>query len=86
VLDQHPAVHTVAVVGLPDEEWGERIVAAVVARPGTTADELKAFVRERLRGSRTPDEVVFRTDLPYTDTGKVQRHRLVQELLAGIDD
>jgi acyl-CoA synthetase (AMP-forming)/AMP-acid ligase II len=86
VLDQHPAVHTVAVVGLPDEEWGERIVAAVVARPGTTAEELKAFVRERLRGSRTPDEVVFRTDLPYTDTGKVQRHRLVQELLAGIDD
>jgi len=85
VLDQHPAVHTVAVVGLPDEEWGERIVAAVVARPGTTADELKAFVRERLRGSRTPDEVVFRADLPYTDTGKVQRHRLVQELLAGVE-
>jgi long-chain acyl-CoA synthetase len=85
VLDQHPAVHTVAVVGVPDEEWGERIVAAVVARPGTTAEELKAYVRERLRGSRTPDEVVFRTDLPYTDTGKVLRRRLVQELVAGVE-
>ena len=86
VLDQHPAVHMVAVVGVPDEEWGERIVAAVVARPGTTAEELKDFVRERLRGSRTPDEVVFRSDLPHTDTGKVQRRRLVQELLAGLED
>jgi len=80
VLDRHPAVHAVAVVGLPDEEWGERIVAVVVARPDTTATELAAFVRERLRGSRTPDEIIFRDELPYTDTGKIMRKALVAQL------
>jgi acyl-CoA synthetase (AMP-forming)/AMP-acid ligase II len=80
VLDLHPAVHAVAVVGLPDDEWGERIAAVVVARPGTTAEELTAYVRERLRGSRTPDEIIFRDDLPYTDTGKVQRRVLIEQL------
>jgi acyl-CoA synthetase (AMP-forming)/AMP-acid ligase II len=80
VLDAHPSVHAVAVIGLPDEEWGERIAAVVVARPGTTAAELTAFVRERLRGSRTPDEIIFRDELPYTDTGKIMRKALVARL------
>ena len=71
-----------AVVGLPDEEWGERIAAVVVARPGTTAEELTTFVRQRLRGSRTPDEIIFRDELPYTDTGKVQRRVLVSQFSA----
>jgi acyl-coenzyme A synthetase/AMP-(fatty) acid ligase len=52
-----------------------------VARPGTSAEELAAFVRERLRGSRTPDEIVFRDELPQTDTGKVQRRALVAQLM-----
>jgi acyl-CoA synthetase (AMP-forming)/AMP-acid ligase II len=82
VLDLHPGVHAVVVVGLPDDEWGERIAAVVVAEPGTTAEELTAFVRVRLRGSRTPDEVVFRDELPYTDTGKVKRKELIQQLIA----
>jgi acyl-coenzyme A synthetase/AMP-(fatty) acid ligase len=42
--------------------------------------ELTAFVRDRLRGSRTPDEIIFRDELPYTDTGKVQRRVLVRQL------
>ena len=46
------------------------------------ADELKAFVKERVRGSLTPDDVFFRDDLPTTDTGKVQRRVLVTELSA----
>jgi acyl-CoA synthetase (AMP-forming)/AMP-acid ligase II len=83
VLDAHPAVYAVAVVGLPDDEWGQRIVAAVVARPGTSADELATFVRARLRGSRTPDEIIFRDELPQTDTGKIQRKVLVAELMSG---
>jgi acyl-CoA synthetase (AMP-forming)/AMP-acid ligase II len=82
VLVEHPSVRAVVVVGLPDEEWGERTAAVVVLEPGVpaTADELKAFVRARLRGSLTPDEVFFRDDLPTTDTGKVQRRVLVREL------
>ena len=81
VLDAHPGVHAVAVVGLPDDEWGQRIVAVVVARPGTSAAELTAFVKERLRGSRTPDEIIFRDDLPYTDSGKILRKVLVAQLV-----
>jgi acyl-CoA synthetase (AMP-forming)/AMP-acid ligase II len=81
-LLRHPAVAEVAVVGLPNDEWGQRLVAAIVLRPGATADEqiLRAHVRDRLRGSRTPDDIVFRADLPRTPTGKVLRRRLVQEL------
>jgi acyl-CoA synthetase (AMP-forming)/AMP-acid ligase II len=86
VLVEHPAIEAVAVVGLPDEEWGQRIAAVVVLAEGARAeaDELRAFVRARLRGSRTPDDVVFRTDLPYTDTGKLQRRALVRELSAPV--
>jgi acyl-CoA synthetase (AMP-forming)/AMP-acid ligase II len=84
-LVQHPEVRDVAVFGVPDEEWGERIVAVVVPRnPGATdGPELRAFVRSRLRGSRTPDDVVFRDELPYTATGKLLRRRLADEVIAG---
>jgi acyl-CoA synthetase (AMP-forming)/AMP-acid ligase II len=83
VLDRHPAVHAVCVVGVPDDEWGERVVAVIVptAAASATADDLKAFVRQHLRGSRTPDDIIFRADLPYTDSGKVQRRVLIQQLL-----
>jgi acyl-CoA synthetase (AMP-forming)/AMP-acid ligase II len=82
-LGRHPAVRDVAVFGAPDDEWGERIVAAVVAQPGEQLDpdELRAYVRERLRGSRTPDEVVIREELPYTQTGKLLRKQLASEIL-----
>ncbi len=79
VLVEHPGVDQVVVVGAQDEEWGERIVAVVVPAAGADPDpeDLRAFVRTRLRSSRTPDEVVFRSDLPYTATGKVVRRELV---------
>ncbi|MCU1594914.1 MAG: AMP-dependent synthetase and ligase [Frankiales bacterium] len=82
-LGRHPGVRDVAVFGAPDDEWGEKIVAAVVAQPGEQLDaqELRAFVRERLRGSRTPDEVVLRDELPYTQTGKLLRKQLASEVL-----
>jgi acyl-CoA synthetase (AMP-forming)/AMP-acid ligase II len=82
VLIEHPAVKDVAVVGKPDDEWGERICAVVVREPGrdVAADELRGYVRERLRGSRTPDDIVWRTELPHTPTGKLLRRQLVAEL------
>ncbi|MGR6998124.1 class I adenylate-forming enzyme family protein [Yinghuangia aomiensis] len=82
VLIHHPAVREVAVVGMPDDQWGQRITAAVVPAAGQTVDaeELRAYVRAQLRGSRTPDDVVVREALPYTPTGKLLRRQLAIEL------
>ncbi|WP_413468097.1 AMP-binding enzyme [Mycobacterium sp. RTGN4] len=84
MLVEHPSVHEVAVIGMDDPEWGQIIVAAVVPAPGSRPDpdDLRAFVRENLRGSRTPDRVVFRDELPTTATGKVIRRELVAQLTA----
>ncbi|HVS67728.1 MAG TPA: fatty acid--CoA ligase family protein [Mycobacteriales bacterium] len=82
VLVEHPDVHEVAVVGVPDDEWGECIVAVVVAHREVDPEELRAFARKTLRGSRTPDRVVFRDELPVTPTGKLLRRVLVDELTA----
>jgi acyl-CoA synthetase (AMP-forming)/AMP-acid ligase II len=82
VLIEHPQVHEVAVVGVEDPQWGQAIVAVVVPRPGTEPDpeELREHVRKSLRGSRTPDRVVFRDELPTTPTGKVLRREIIQTL------
>jgi acyl-CoA synthetase (AMP-forming)/AMP-acid ligase II len=82
VLLDHPAVREAAVLGRPDEEWGEAIVAFIVPAPGATpdADEIRDWVRQRLRGSKTPDDVYFREDLPHTDTGKLLRRELIKDL------
>ncbi|HVV74815.1 MAG TPA: fatty acid--CoA ligase family protein [Mycobacteriales bacterium] len=80
VLVEHPDVHEVAVVGVPDDEWGECIVAVVVAHRDVDPEELRAFARKSLRGSRTPDRIVFRDELPVTATGKLLRRVLVDEL------
>jgi long-chain acyl-CoA synthetase len=84
VLVEHPAVRDVAVVGVEDQQWGQIIVAVVVPADGAdpTPDELRAHVRTSLRGSRTPDRIVFRRELPTTPTGKVLRRNLVHELKA----
>lgn len=82
VLMQHPAVDQVAVLGAPDEEWGERVVAVIVpaAGAGPDPDDIRASARARLRSARTPDDVVFRTELPYTPTGKVLRRELARQI------
>ncbi|OBJ29380.1 AMP-dependent synthetase [Mycobacterium colombiense] len=82
VLVEHPHVRDVAVVGVEDPQWGQAIVAVVVPAAGVDPDpeELREFVRKSLRGSRTPDEVVFRDELPTTATGKVLRREIIQTL------
>jgi acyl-coenzyme A synthetase/AMP-(fatty) acid ligase len=84
VLVEHPHVRDCAVVGPDDPEWGQIIVAVVVPAPGTDpdAEDLRAHVRTQLRGSRTPDRVVFRDELPTNATGKILRRELVDELNA----
>jgi acyl-CoA synthetase (AMP-forming)/AMP-acid ligase II len=82
VLVEHPQVRDCAVVGVEDPEWGQIIVAVVVLHTGASPDPeaLREHVRGQLRGSRTPDRVVFRDELPTNATGKVLRRELVDEL------
>lgn len=84
VLIEHPHVRDVAVVGVEDPQWGQAITAVVVPAPGCVPDpdDLREYVRKTLRGSRTPDRVVFRDELPTTPTGKVLRREIVEELRA----
>jgi acyl-CoA synthetase (AMP-forming)/AMP-acid ligase II len=83
VLMGHDDVRDCAVVGVPDNEWGQRIAAAVVLVQSSpvTPEDLRSFAREKLRGSKTPDVIVVLDELPYTDTGKLLR-RVVRERLA----
>jgi acyl-CoA synthetase (AMP-forming)/AMP-acid ligase II len=82
VLIEHPHVHNVAVVGVEDPQWGQAIVAVVVPEPGTRPDsqELREHVRKSLRGSRTPDRIVFRDELPTNATGKLLRREIAKGL------
>jgi long-chain acyl-CoA synthetase len=82
VLIEHPQVRDVAVVGVEDPRWGQAIIAVVVPAAGADPDpeELREYVRKTLRGSRTPDRVVFRDELPTTPTGKVLRREIIETL------
>jgi len=78
VLGAHPAVEEVAVVGLPDVEWGQRVGAFVVLRPGAeaTAEALGEFCRQRLASFKKPEVIHFLPELPKNPMGKVLRREL----------
>jgi malonyl-CoA/methylmalonyl-CoA synthetase len=89
-LREHPWVSEVAVVGVPDEAWGERVVAAVVpsdALSGITSDEageqLRAWLKQRIAAYKVPKQVLFRAALPRNAMGKVQKPALLAELEHG---
>jgi fatty-acyl-CoA synthase len=77
-LFSHPSVSEVAVIGVPDERWGETIKALVVVAPGETATEadLRAWCKERLAGYKCPTSIEFRDELARTATGKLQKFKL----------
>jgi len=78
VLHEHPAVATCAVVGVPDDTYGERVHAVVVPAPRTSPDpaELTAFARTRLANYKVPRGFEFVTELPLSGAGKVLKHEL----------
>jgi acyl-CoA synthetase (AMP-forming)/AMP-acid ligase II len=84
VVIAHPDVARVAVVGVPDEKWGEMVTAVVVPAEGREPDEAEiiAFCRARLAGFETPKRVVVMDDLPETVGGKVLKYRLRERLSA----
>ena len=86
VVLTHPAVADVAVVGVPSEQWGEAVAAAVVAKAGATIDiaDIQEFVKERLRSSRVPELVQIWPELPYNETGKLLRRVVRTELAAAL--
>ena len=83
VLQQHPAVDRAAVVGLPDEQWGEIVTACIIPTVGVDLDEkaVIAFARERLAGFETPKRVVVVDEFPSTVGGKVLKYRLREKLV-----
>lgn len=83
-LSNHPAVSEVAVVGLDDPEWGQRVVAVVVPRPGTlpTLDDIRAAVKETLPAYCAPREIALAESIPRTALGKIRRSEVIASLLS----
>ena len=78
ILYQHPAVAEAGVIGIPDETWGEVVVAYVARKEGVSATEaeLIAFAKEQIAAHKVPEQIYFLPSLPKSAVGKVQRRAL----------
>ena len=88
-LSQHPAVLEAAVFGVPDDQWGERVHACVVRKPGTepTADELVDHCRELIAGYKLPRGIDIRDEaLPKSGAGKILKRDLREPFWAGREE
>jgi malonyl-CoA/methylmalonyl-CoA synthetase len=81
ILEEHEAVQEAAVFGIPHEDWGEQVTAAVVLKKGAAqkAEALIAYCQDRLAGYKCPKKVFFRLELPRNPMGKLQKHLLQKE-------
>ncbi len=81
VLDRHPEISESCVVGVPDEKWGEIVVAGIVLKPGVTPaiDEIKKYCKERLLDWKCPKEVMFLKKLPRNRMGKIIKEDVVKQ-------
>lgn len=86
ILYQHPDVMEVAVVGAPDEKWGEAVVAVVVKKTGSTLNEqeLIDFARGKLAGYKTPKRIAFASELPKSGAGKILKRHIREGFWEGM--
>jgi len=84
VISAHPAVQLSAVIGVPDDRVGEEVAAVVMLKPGAeaTADEITAFVKERVAGDKYPRILRIVGDLPLGPTGKVLKRAIDLSVLS----
>lgn len=86
-LTDHPAIETAAVIGVPDEVWGEQVGAVLRLRAGharPSVEELTAYLRDQIAPHKTPVFWAFRDELPMTPTGKIQKFVLREEVVKGL--
>ena len=83
---EHPAIAEIAVVGIPDEKWGEQVACFMRAKGADRPDgaALKAFIRERLAAQKTPQFWVWVEEWPLTGSGKIQKFKLREQFEAGV--
>ena len=85
VVGSHPAVFDAAVIGVPDDKWGERVAAVVIKKPGAELDEdtLRAYCKDKMAGYKRPKDIIFieSDGMPRTATGKIL-HRILREKYA----
>lgn len=86
VLDHHPGIVESCVVGIPDEKWGEKVVAGIVLKPGValTKEEIKNYCREHLLDWKCPKEFIFLKELPRNRMGKVMKDEVVKQFINSV--